>query len=79
METDKEYHIFRATLGFSPKGKSKLTVVSWDGTIVYVMDADAYWVSQFNSGEHKIYVKGYFDLNDRMIYLGEKIDENLAW
>ena len=56
-----------------------MTVVSWDGTIVYVMDADDYWVSQFDSSEHRIYTKGYFDFNDRMIYLGEKLELQHKW
>lgn len=56
-----------------------MTVVSWDGTIVYVMDADDYWVSQFDSSEHQIYTKGYFDFNDQMIYLGEKLELQHKW
>ena len=75
METNREEHIFRLQIGYMPGGAAKITVVSWDASIVYVMDADEFWVNQFKSGEHRIFVKGYFDLDDQNIYLGEQVPE----
>lgn len=75
MDDNKEHHIFRVQIGFAPGGATKLTVVSYDASLVYVMDADDFWVNQFKSGEHRIHVKGYFDLNDQNIYLGERIED----
>lgn len=78
MDADKEPHIFRLTIGYLPGGGAKITVVSYDASIVYVMDADEYWINQFKVGENRIHVNGYFDLQDKNIYLGERV-EGLTW
>lgn len=75
----QEQHIFRLTLSYLPGGATKMVVVSEDASIVYVMDQDEYWANQFKSGEHKIYVKGYFDLLDGNIYLGERVEQPADW
>lgn len=67
------------TLSFQPGGQTKIVVVSYDGSIVYVMDSDEYWLNQFKSGEHKIYVTGYYDLLDQNIYLGERVPNPEDW
>lgn len=77
MEEDKEHHIFRLSISYIPGGAAKITVVSYDGSIVYLMDADDYWINQFRSGERRLYVKGYFDLNDRNIYLGQEVEDQI--
>lgn len=74
-----EKHIFRLTLSFLPGGVTKIVVVSEDGTIVYVMDSDEYWLNEFKSGEHKIYVDGHFDLLDFNIYLGKRVPDPEDW
>lgn len=78
MDDNKEPHVFRVTIGYMLGGGAKLTIVSYDASIVYVMDADDFWINQFKSGESRIHVNGYFDLNDRNIYLGERV-EGLTW
>lgn len=74
MDADREEHIFRLQIGYAPGGAAKITVVSYDASIVYVMEANEYWINQFRSGERRIHVNGYFDLNDRNIYLGERVE-----
>lgn len=74
-----EPHTFRLTLSYQPGGATKLVVVSEDGSIVYVMDSDDYWANQFKAGEHKIYVKGHFDLLDQNIYLGARVPNPTDW
>lgn len=74
-----EQHVFRLTLSFQPGGATKIVVISYDGSIVYVMDSDEYWMNQFKSGEHKIYVKGHFDLLDGNIYLGDRVEQEEEW
>lgn len=49
-------------------------VVSYDGSIVYIMDAEDHWLREFKSGEAKIYVDGHFDLLDNNIYLGARVE-----
>lgn len=71
----QEQHIFRLTLSFLPGGVTKIVVISFDGSIVYVMDSDEYWMREFKSGEHKIYVKGHYDLLDNNIYLGSRVED----
>lgn len=78
-ELTKEPHTFRLTLSFQPGGATKIVVVSYDGSIVYIMDSDDYWLNQFKSGEHKIYVNGHFDLLDTNIYLGQRIEQPSDW
>ena len=53
-------------------------VVSYDGSIVYIMDADDSWVREFKSGEYKIFVEGYYDLLDNNIYLGKRVADQ-SW
>jgi len=43
------------------------------------MDSDEYWANQFKAGEHKIYVKGHYDLLDQNIYLGERVEDPADW
>lgn len=71
----QEPHIFRVTLSFLATGATKMVVVSYDGSIVYVMDADDSWLREFKSGEHKIYVDGHYDLLDCNIYLGKRRED----
>lgn len=73
----QEAHIFRLTLSFQVSGPTKMVVVSYDGSIVYVMDAD-HWIKEFPSGSNKIYVDGYYDLLDCNIYLG-KLRNDQDW
>jgi hypothetical protein len=75
----REAHIFRLTLSYGSGGATNLVIVSADASIVYVMANDDYWANQFKSGEHKIYVQGYYDLLDNNIYLGHRVEDPTDW
>ena len=77
-QLSRESHIFRLTLSFQAGGGTKIVVVSYDGSIVYIMDADDSWVREFKSGEYKIFVEGYYDLLDNNIYLGKRVADQ-SW
>ena len=73
-----EPHIFRLTQSFLPGGDVNIVIVSFDGTIVHLLQNDEYWKNEFKSGEYRIYVKGHWDLLDNNIYLGERV-EGQTW
>lgn len=73
-QDNKQHHTFRLQIGYAPGGGAKITVVSYDASIVYLMDADDTWMREFKSGERTIYVEGYLDLDDNFIYLGKRIE-----
>lgn len=74
-QLSREPHIFRVTLSYVAGGGAKLVIVSYDGSIVYVMDADDTWVREFKSGENRIFVEGFYDLLDCNIYLGKRVED----
>jgi hypothetical protein len=59
-------------------GGALIVIVSWDGSIVHMLDDDDYWNNQFPSGVNKLYVEGHWDLLDHNIYLGRVIP-GLDW
>lgn len=73
-----EPHIFRLTQSFVPGGPTNIVIVSYDGSIVHLLQDDSYWNNQFECGEYRIYVKGHWDLLDNNIYLGERV-EGQTW
>lgn len=77
-QLSREEHVFRVSMSFVAGGGTKLLIISYDGSIVYMMDADDHWVREFKSGESKIYVDGYYDLLDNNIYLGKRV-EGHSW
>lgn len=74
----REPHIFRLTQSFLPGGGVNIVIVSFDGSIVHILQNDDYWNSEFKCGENRIYVKGYWDLLDNNIYLGERVNDQ-SW
>jgi hypothetical protein len=68
-----EPHVFRLTQSFRATGGTTIVIVSMDGSIVHLLEDDAYWNGEFQSGEHRIYVEGHWNLLDNNIYLGHRV------